>query len=464
MASIYEHNQQKGVMLVSVHAIGSRNPMTRLARRLVLKGLHVTLAINDLALKNHSSIVGGVHLEYFSDGLPEDHDRLNGDIDIFMSSLRRFGPGNLSALIGSCGRKFSCVITMPFLPWAADVAAELGLPCAMVWIQACTVYQIFNCFYNRINEFPTENNLENMVVNLPGVPSLRAEDLPSFVLPANTMSTFDSILKEVFCNIHKYKWVLGNSFMELEKDVIKAVNDAGLPFWPVGPIVPAICLGEEDTIDGDLKGLTLFKSPGESNCLEWLDKHPPASVVYISFGTLLFLSRKQIESIATGLKSSKRPFLWVVKLPENQETQKVEILEEIKEQGLIMSWSPQTAVLSHPSVGCFISHCGWNSLIETITAGVPMIACPQWTDQPTNAKLVTDVWRIGVKLKKNVEGLFDGEELERCVEEVLTGSGSEEFRKNAAELKRAACEAVADGGSSDKNIELFVDGVSSSCS
>ncbi|CAI9286880.1 unnamed protein product [Lactuca saligna] len=460
MSSISSENQQTSVLLVTAHAQGHINPMLRLGKLLASKGLHVTLTTNDLALKNRSSTIGGVHLEYFSDGLPEDHDRLNGNIDTFMISMGKFGPGSLSALIRASGRKFACLINTPFLPWVADVAAEFELPCAMVWIQACTVFHVFNCFYNRLNEFPTENNLE-MVVNLPGLPSLRAEDLPSFVLPSNTMFTFDGILKELFYNLHKYKWVLGNSFMELEKDVITSVNDAGLPFWPVGPIVPATLFGKEDAIDGDLKGLNKFKSTTESNCLEWLDKQHPASVVYISFGTLVFSSKSNIENIATGLKISKRPFLWVVKLPENQETHQFDILEEIKEQGLIVRWSPQTAVLSHPSVGCFLSHGGWNSMIESVTAGVPMIVCPQWTDQPTNAKLVTDVWGIGVKLNKNPEAFFDGEDVARCMEEVLSGPRSEEFRKNGAELKRAAREAVADGGSSDKNIQLFVDAVSS---
>ncbi|CAI9286881.1 unnamed protein product [Lactuca saligna] len=463
MSSISEENQQTSVLLVTVAAQGHINPMLRLGNLLASKGLHVTLATHDPALKDHSSTVGGVHLEYFSDGIPPEHDRQSGDIDFAMNTLGKFGPGNLSALIRTHCRKFACIINTPFMPWAADVAAEFALPCAMVWIQPCTVYQIYNCFYNRLNEFPTENNLD-MIVNLPGLPSLCAEELPSFVLPSNTFRSFDGILQEVFHNLHKVKWVLGNTFLELEKDVIRSLNDAGHSFLPVGPIVPATLFGKEDNIDGDLKGTNKFKSGNENDCLEWLDKQPPASVVYISFGSLLFSSDKQIESIVTGLKITKRPFLWVVKLPENQETQEFEILEEIKEQGLIVRWSPQTAVLSHPSVGCFLSHCGWNSLIESVTAGVPVIACPQWTDQPTNAKLVTDVWGIGVKLNKNLEsGNFNGEEMAKCVEEIMTGPRSEEFRKNAAELKRAAYEAVADGGSSDKNIQLFVD-VVSSCS
>ncbi|KAI3789250.1 hypothetical protein L2E82_02042 [Cichorium intybus] len=460
MGSSTQQNQQTSVLLVTVAAQGHINPMLRLGNLLASKGLHVTLATTDPALKDRSSTVGGVDLEYFSDGLPQDHDRkLTGDIDFAMNSLSEFGPGNLSALIRSHSRKFACIINTPFLPWAADVAAEFGLPCAMVWIQPCTVYQIYNCFYNRLNEFPTENNLD-MRVSLPGLPSLCTEELPSFVLPSNTFRSFDDIFREVFHNLHKVKWVLGNSFMDLEKDVITAVNDAGHLFLPVGPIVPATLFGKEDNIDGDLQGLNQFKSANESGCLEWLDKQQPASVVYISFGSLLFSFQKQIESIATGLKISKRPFLWVVKLTENQDTQQFGILEEIKEQGLIVSWSPQTAVLSHPSVGCFLSHCGWNSLTESVAAGVPVIACPQWTDQPTNAKLVTDVWNVGVKLNKNPEGIFAGEEMARCVEEIMSGPRSEEFRKNAAELKKAAREAVAEGGSSDKNIQLFVNAVS----
>ncbi|CAI9286879.1 unnamed protein product [Lactuca saligna] len=460
MSSIAEKNEQTSVMLVTAHAQGHVNPMLRLGKLFASKGLHVTLATNDLALKNRSTTIGGVHLEYFSDGLPEDADRLNGNIDTFMKSINQFGPINLSALIRSSGRKFACLINNPFVPWVADVAAEFEVPCAMVWIQASTVFHIFNCFYNRLSEFPTENNLD-MSVNLPGLQPLHAEDLPSFVLPSNNMFTFDSILKDVFHNLHKYKCVLGNSFMELEKDVITSINDAGVPFWPVGPIVPASIFGKKDVIDDDFMGVNKFKSANVSDCLEWLDKQQPASVVYISFGTLVFSSKDNIESIATGLKISKQPFIWVVKLPENQETHQYEILEEIREQGLIVRWSPQTDVLSHPSVGCFLSHGGWNSLSETITAGVPMIVCPQWTDQPTNAKLVTDVWGIGVKLNKNPGAFFDGEDVARCVEEVLSGPKSKEFRKKGAALKRAAREAGADGGSSDKNIQLFVDSVSS---
>ncbi|KAJ9537991.1 hypothetical protein OSB04_030724 [Centaurea solstitialis] len=459
-----EGNKHTSVLLVTLSAQGHINPILRLGNRLASKGLDVTLAATSHDRKTLSSdvkSVGRIRLEFFSDGLPSDYDRSKGDRDYVMDTLAKYGPVNLLAFIRSHTCKFACIIHTPFIPWVADVAAEVGVPSAMLWIQPSTLYQIYYHYYNRLEEFPTQSSPDT-TVKLPGLPVFTAQELPSFVLPTNPFPSFDRVLREVFSNIHKAKWVLGNSFMELEKDVITSMNDAGHIFRPVGPIVPASLYGEAEDV-----GFDLFKTDGKSDCIEWLDKQNPSSVVYISFGTLLFLSQKEIESIAIGLKRTKRPFLWVINPSANQNhetTPEFGFMEEIKEQGLIVRWSPQTAVLSHPSVGCFLSHCGWNSLLESLVAGVPIIACPQWTDQPTNAKLVTEVWGVGVKLTKNLEGVFDGEEVERCVEEVM---GGRKFKEKAEELKMAAREAVADGGSSDKNIQMFVNEIicssSSSC-
>ncbi|KAJ9537992.1 hypothetical protein OSB04_030725 [Centaurea solstitialis] len=460
MDSTCEGNQHTSVLLVTLSAQGHINPILRLGNRLASKGLDVTLVTNDHARKTISAdvnSVGRIRLEFFSDGLPSDFDASKGDRDYAMDMLAKYGPINLSALIRSHARKFACIIHTPFIPWVADVATEVGIPSAMLWIQPSTLYQIYYHYYNRLEEFPTQSSPDTSV-KLPGLPLFRAEELPSFVLPTNAFPSLDRVLAKVFNNIHKVKWVLGNSFMELEKDVISSLNDTGRVFWPVGPIVPASLYGEAEDV-----GFDLFKTDDKSDCIEWLDKQNPSSVVYISFGTLLFLSQKEIESIAIGLKRTKRPFLWVINpsANQNQETPEFGFMEEIKEQGLMVRWSPQTAVLSHPAVGCFLSHCGWNSLLESLVAGVPIIACPQWTDQPTNAKLVTEVWGVGVKLNKNLEGVFDGEEVERCVEEVM---GGRKFKEKAEELKMAAREAVADGGSSDKNIQTFVNEIISSSS
>ncbi|GJS83788.1 UDP-glycosyltransferase 84B1-like protein [Tanacetum coccineum] len=111
-------------------------------------------------------------------------------------------------------------------------------------------------------------------------------------------------------------------------------------------------------------------------------------------------------SIPTFIKTMLTIFSCLETIAKDQEPKQYKILDEIKKQGLIVKGSPQTAVLSHPSVGCFLSHCGWNSLIESVTAGVPVIACPEWSEQPTNGKLVTDSWGVGVKLSLDSNGFF----------------------------------------------------------
>ncbi|KAK3001396.1 hypothetical protein RJ639_022327 [Escallonia herrerae] len=279
-----------------------------------------------------------------------------------------------------------------------------------------------------------------MNVELPGLPSLCTEDLPSFILPSNSVRSFPKMLCELFQNMKKLKWVLVNSFQELEADVSESMDEIH-PIWPVGPLAPSSLLGKEDETD---EGVDLFKS--QDTCIEWLNQQKPSSVIYISFGSLLMESPKEKESIATALKRSGHPFLWVVK-PSDSESEENEgampLKNDMADQGLIVKWSPQTQRAS--------------------TAGVPIIAYPQWTDQPTNAKLITDVLHIGVRLTKNQEGLLGSEEVEKCIQEILSGPRSEEYKTNAAKLKQAAREAVGDGGSSDRNIRLFVDEIIGNC-
>ncbi|XP_059647833.1 UDP-glycosyltransferase 84B2-like [Cornus florida] len=470
MEPLKKEKEEHHVLMVAFSAQGHINPMLRLAKRLLSKGLHVTLATTEIARQRMLSSsattttamadnsIAGISLAFFSDGLSLDYDRKT-NLDHYMDTLAKFGHINLSTIIHnhtqSHGRKFSCIINNPFVPWVADVAAEHEIPCAMLWIQPCTLYSIYYRFYNNLNQFPTLTN-PDMSIELPGLPLLHTQDLPSFVLPSNPLSTFPKLFTELFQNMKKLKWVLANSFYELEKDVIESMSEL-CPIKPIGPLVPSTLLGEDEETDA---GIEMWKS--EDSCIEWLNQQEPKSVIYVSFGSIVVLSAKQMESIAIGLMNTKRPFLWVVKASDYQVKDgdgqfPLGFNEETKDRGLIVSWSPQIKVLSHPSVACFLSHCGWNSMLETITAGVPVIAYPQWTDQPTNAKFISDVLRIGVRLRPNQDEGVTDEEVTKCIEKIMVGPSSEEFKKNMAELKMAAREAVASGGSTDRNIQWFVD-------
>ena len=201
-------------------------------------------------------------------------------------------------------------------------------------------------------------------------------------------------------------------------------------------------------------GLNLFK-PDADACMKWLDKMETGSVVYAAFGSLAALGEEQMEEITWGLKNSNCYFLWVVRESE-QKKLPTNFVSETAEKGLVVSWCPQLEVLAHKAIGCFMTHCGWNSTLEALSLGVPMVAMPQWTDQTTNAKFIVDVWKVGVRIKVDEKGFASKEEIELCIREVIEGESGKEMKRNSVKWKELAIEALDEGGSSDKNIEEFV--------
>lgn len=185
-------------------------------------------------------------------------------------------------------------------------------------------------------------------------------------------------------------------------------------------------------------------------------------MIYISFGSIAVISKKQSEELGRGLLKTAKPFLWVIRAKldgdhEEKEEDKLSCMDELEQLGMIVPWCSQVEVLSHPSLGCFMTHCGWNSSLESLVMGVPVVAFPQWTDQGTNAKLIEDAWRTGVRVRANEDGVVDADEVKRCLETVLEdGEKSQEMRRNALKWKELAREAAKEGGSSDKNLKAFI--------
>nr|DAD25161.1 TPA_asm: hypothetical protein HUJ06_026625 [Nelumbo nucifera] len=167
------------------------------------------------------------------------------------------------------------------------------------------------------------------------------------------------------------------------------------------------------------------------------------------------LSVEQMEEIAWGLKRSESYFLWVVRRSETDKLPNF-FVEETSHKGLVVSWCPQLEVLNNQAVGCFVTHSGWNSTLEGVSLGVPMVGIPQWTDQTLNAKFVQDIWGMGLRAQPDEKGIVSREEVERCIMEVMEGEKGKQIRKNAIKWKDLAREAVGGGGSSDKNIDEFI--------
>lgn len=199
-------------------------------------------------------------------------------------------------------------------------------------------------------------------------------------------------------------------------------------------------------------------------CLEWLDTHAPRSVVYVSFGTSISLSNEEARELATGLEKSRQKFMWVVRgadpadifsgeanavgLPEGFE-------ERVRERGMVVrDWAPQTEILAHESTAAFMSHCGWNSCLESLAAGVPVVAWPMHTDQPLNAALLTEVLKVGVLVREwRVKGeVVAAETIKNAVERLMATEEGGEIRRRAEELSAA----MKEGGACCKEVENFI--------
>ncbi|VVA17252.1 PREDICTED: UDP-glycosyltransferase [Prunus dulcis] len=442
------------------------NPMLKFARCLASKGVFITLAMTETArdtLLNFNTFTTQnpkINLEFFSDGLTAEFNREKGGEAL--TTLQISGSKNLSNLIKNLTfvkkLTISCIIFNPFVPWVADVAAELGIPCALLWNQSCATFSILYRYSKKINPFdPNFEMNPSEILGCPGIPNLEVNDLPSTILPS-TPFHFKKLISDSVQSSEKASWVLGNSFYELEKDIIDSMESL-IPIRPIGPLVSSFILGRTEEDDNNTLHIDMWEA--EESCIEWLNKQPISSVIYASFGRVTVLSQIQIDNIAMALKTSKRPFLWVLKAPTEGSKMKLGelpsgFLEETRERGMVVNWCSQEKVLMHKAVACFMTHGGWSSTLETVASGVPVVVYPEWTDQPTNAKLLADVFRVGVRIRVGEDGIAGSEEMGRCIEEVVDGPRAKEMKKRALELKEAAKKAVEDGGSSDLNINQFI--------
>ncbi|KAK4266597.1 hypothetical protein QN277_027492 [Acacia crassicarpa] len=454
---------QDHFLLLAYPSPGHLNPVLHLAHRLIRMGALVTVSTTvEMLRRTHytSTPIPGLSFFHFSDAHDDDeggNDPSKSSSDHCFSDFWRRGSRSLANLITSVkqngGHPFTCIVHTMLFPWATELARQHHLPSALLWIQPATLFGIFHYYFKDDsfikNKLPSPSN---SMIELPGLPPLKSRELPSVITSPSGVYAFVLPLMGEDLRILQQEQnptVLVNTFEELEPDTLRALRDSFRTI-AIGPLVPSILLdGEIPPDSGD-------------DYMEWLSSKAESSVIYISFGSLSVLSKRQMEEIARGLIESGRPWLWSIR--EEEEKEKVgEYREEMEEKGKIVSWCKQVEVLSHKSVGCFVSHCGWNSSLESLVAGVPVVAIPQMADQLTNAKLIEDVWKTGVRVTvedggDDGEEIVRGEEIRRSVEEVMgDGARGKEMRKNAAKWRELSREAVKVGGSSDANLMAFVD-------
>jgi len=241
---------------------------------------------------------------------------------------------------------------------------------------------------------------------------------------------------------------LVNSYEDLEGPVLRDLNNKfSGKVLSIGPLL----LSAGDTT----VNTSVWKE--ETQCLDWLDEQRVSSVIYVSFGSITVLSNEQLIEFAWGLEASNQPFLWAIRpdlIQGHSALLPLDFMERSKDRGFFVSWAPQSKVLSHPSVGGFLTHSGWNSTIESICAGVPMICWPFFAEQQTNRRFVDQVWKIGFEMPEEVSR----ENVETLVRKLMNPEDEQMkmMRKNILELRETAIQAGQVGGSSYNNMEKFL--------
>lgn len=240
-----------------------------------------------------------------------------------------------------------------------------------------------------------------------------------------------------------------NTFEALEESELSRLHEYfRSPIFSIGPFhkyLPSSSSSSSSLLAPDQRSIT------------WLDTQADKSVIFVSFGSVVEIDETELLEMAFGLANSEQPFLWVVRPglvrgSEGLESLPKEFLEKLSGRGHIVNWAPQQEVLAHPATGGFWSHCGWNSTLESICEGVPMICLPSFGDQRVNARYVSEVWRVGFLLENG----WESGSVERAIRRLMVEEEGQEMRRRAMQLKEMANLCLKPGGSSHRSLESLV--------
>ncbi|XP_027357905.1 UDP-glycosyltransferase 2-like [Abrus precatorius] len=287
-----------------------------------------------------------------------------------------------------------------------------------------------------------------MQLQIPGLPTLSTNDLPKEAKDPSDHSY--QVFLEISKTMRGSVGIIVNTFEAIEEGPVRASSEDGTtpPLFCIGPVISSP-YGEED------KG-----------CLSWLDSQPSQSVVLLSFGSMRGFSKTQLREIAIGLEMSEQRFLWVVRSeldgvdsvePSLDELLPKGFLERTKEKGMVVrNWAPQAEILSHDSVGGFVTHCGWNSVLEAVCEGVPMVAWPLYAEQNMNRVILVQEMKVALAVNESKNGLVSATELGDRVKELMESDTGKEIRHRIFKMKISAVEARSEGGSSRVALDTLV--------
>ncbi|EEF49513.1 linamarin synthase 1 [Ricinus communis] len=466
--------QKPHAVLLPFPAQGHVNPFMQLAKLLHSRGFHVTFVNTEF---NHRRLVRSQGpeavkglpdfcFETIPDGLPPSDCDATQDPPALCDSIRKNCLAPFIELLSKLDAlsetpPVACVISDGVMSFGTKAARLLGIADAQFWTaSACGLmgYLQYGEFIRRgIVPFKDESFLTDGTLDAPidwveGMSNIRFKDMPSFVRTTDIGDILFDYTKSETENCLNSSAIIFNTFDDFEEEVLDALAAKFPRLYTIGPL---------PLLEGQISESSEFKSMRPSlwkddlKCLEWLDEREPDSVVYVNYGSVTVMTEQHLKEFARGLAKSKYPFLWIVRndvvMGDSPKLPK-EFLEEIKDRGFIANWCPQDKVLSHPSIGAFLTHCGWNSIMESICGIVPVICWPFFAEQQTNCRYACTSWGIGMEVNHDVKS----EEIVDLLKEMMEGDNGKQMRQKALEWKRKAEEATNIGGSSYNNFNTFV--------
>jgi hypothetical protein len=286
---------------------------------------------------------------------------------------------------------------------------------------------------------------------------IRLRDFPSFI---RTTDRDDVLLNFVMTMAERLSLptaVMLNTFSELEGPVLDAMRDILPPMYTIGPLHRYASLVVPAGTTVDSLGSNLWKEE-DDGLLEWLDGHNPNSVVYVNYGSVTVMTNEELLEFAWGLANSGYAFVWNIRpdlVKGDMAVLPPEFMSSVIGRSMMTTWCAQEKVIAHEAVGLFLTHSGWNSTLESICAGVPMLCWPFFSEQQTNCRYKCTEWGNGMEISRGVKRV----ELAAMIREVMEGEKGHGIRKRAAEWKEKAVQATLPGGPADANLDAVISDV-----
>ncbi|KAH7279831.1 hypothetical protein KP509_37G039200 [Ceratopteris richardii] len=476
------------VMVVPLPIQGHIGPLTSLAHLLAASGISVVFvrsarahallqaASNKTALSVFSAsslsfspdLVNStsratIHIEIVADGLPTDPKQWL-ERDTVRGSFNTIGKGVEELLQKRMVEKQlpKCLILDSFFSSLGQrLAVKFRLPWMAFWASSASVfslaYHIPELVAKGYVPAKEEGAMDREIDFIPGLSPIAVRDLPKgFDVGLDPQNNSRLLLVcNILENAKQADRILVNSFFELESAVVQSLREAGLHLDMVGPLFMMHSLSSLSSHATAAASLL----PEDTSCLTWLDKQQETSVLYVAFGSMSPMEEHTLTDLAHALEASNVNFLWVIRpdcmsgKASLQQLLPKGFMERTQNRGCVVSWAPQLAVLGHRSIGAFLTHCGWNSVLESLSHGVPILGFPQAAEQNTNLRFVVEDWKVGLSLfsekqqKESCNRSSMCSQAEHTIAEIMRGERGTEARKHALEWKKIAMEACTSGSS-----------------